>query len=67
VAGAIYGKLFTAKTLIRVAVTAMSLNSIAIAHSASPYQTPGGNYYQNNCIVTVDGHHAAERAAIVPL
>ncbi len=40
--------IFTTKTLIRVALTAISLNSIGIAHSAMTYQPPAHNYYQNN-------------------
>jgi hypothetical protein len=48
VAHAMFGSIFTTKTLIRVALTAISLNSIGIAHSATPYQTPAHNYYQNN-------------------
>jgi hypothetical protein len=43
-----FGRLFTVKTLIRVAFTVLSLNSIGIAHSATPYQAPTHNYYQNN-------------------
>ena len=43
-----FGSIFTTKTLIRVALTAISLNSIGIAHSATPYQVPSHNYYQNN-------------------
>jgi hypothetical protein len=34
--------------VFRVAFTVISLNSIAIAHSATPYQAPAHNYYQNN-------------------
>ncbi len=47
-AHALLGRLFTVKTLIRVASTALSLNSIAIAHSQPAYQAPAHNYYQNN-------------------
>jgi hypothetical protein len=43
-----FGRFFTVKTLIRVAFTALSLNSIGVAHSAVPYQAPAHNYYQNN-------------------
>jgi hypothetical protein len=43
-----FGHFFTVKILIRVAFTALSLNSIGIAHSAAPYQAPAHNYYQNN-------------------
>jgi hypothetical protein len=43
-----FGRFFTVNTLIRVAFTALSLNSIGIAQSATPYQTPPHNYYQNN-------------------
>jgi len=46
-----FGSIFTAKTLIRVAFTALSLHSIGIAHSATPYQAPTQNYYQNNWMV----------------
>ena len=42
------GSISTAKTLIRVAFTAVSLSSIGIAHSAKPYHPPAHNYYQNN-------------------
>ena len=48
VAHAMFGSIFTTKTLIRVALTAISLNSIGIAHSATPYQAPAHNYYHNN-------------------
>jgi hypothetical protein len=48
VAHAMFGFIFTTKMLIRVAFTVISLNSIAIAHSATPYQAPAHNYYQNN-------------------
>jgi hypothetical protein len=41
-------RLFTAKTLIRVAFTALSLSSIGVAHSETQYHTPSYNYYQNN-------------------
>jgi len=41
-------RLFTAKTLIRVAFTALSLSLIGVAHSETRYQTPSHNYYQNN-------------------
>jgi hypothetical protein len=43
-----FGRFFTVNTLIRVAFTALSLNSIGIAQSATPYHTPSHNYYQNN-------------------
>jgi hypothetical protein len=43
-----FGRFFTVKTLIRVALTTLTLNSIGTAHSAAPYQTPAHNYYQNN-------------------
>jgi hypothetical protein len=43
-----FGRLFTVKTLIRVAFTVLSLNAIGIAHSATPYRAPAHNYYQNN-------------------
>jgi hypothetical protein len=33
---------------IRVAFTVISLHSIAVAHSETPYQAPAHNYYQNN-------------------
>ena len=48
VADVMFGPIFTTKMLIRVAFTVISLNSIAIAHSATPYQAPAHNYYQNN-------------------
>jgi hypothetical protein len=48
VAHAMFGSIFTTKMLIRVAFTVVSLNSIAIAHSATPYQAPAHNYCQNN-------------------
>lgn len=45
---AMFGSIVTAKMLIRVAFTALSLHSIGIAHSATPYHAPAHNYYQNN-------------------
>ncbi len=44
----ILGHLFTTKTLIRAAFTALSLSSIGVAHSQTTYHTPAHNYYQNN-------------------
>ena len=49
-ANAMFGRVFTAKTLIRVAFTALSLSSIGVAHSQTSYQAPAHNYYQNNWI-----------------
>jgi hypothetical protein len=47
-AHAIFGRVFTIKTLIRIAFTALSLNSIGVAHSQSwSYHAPAQNYYQN--------------------
>jgi hypothetical protein len=47
----IFERFFTVNTLIRVAFTALSLNSVGTAHSATPYQAPAHNYYQNNWMV----------------
>jgi hypothetical protein len=47
-AQAMFGSIFTTKMLIRVALTAISLNSIAVAQSATPCHSPTYNYYQNN-------------------
>jgi hypothetical protein len=44
----IIGHLFTTKTLIRAAFTALSLSSIGVAHSQTNYRTPAHNYAQNN-------------------
>jgi hypothetical protein len=41
-------RLFTTKTLIRAAFTALSLSSIGVAHSQPAYHAPAHNYYQNN-------------------
>jgi hypothetical protein len=43
-----FGSILTVKMLIRVAFTAISLSSIAIANSATPYHAPAYDYYQNN-------------------
>jgi hypothetical protein len=43
-----FGRFFTVNTLIRVAFATLSLNSIGVAQSATPYTTPAHNYYQNN-------------------
>jgi hypothetical protein len=43
-----FGSIFTAKTLVGVAFTVISLSSTGIAHSATPYVAPTHNYYQNN-------------------
>ena len=44
-----FARFFTVKTLIRAAFTALSLNSIGVAHSQpSPYHPPAQNYWQNN-------------------
>ena len=46
---ALFARIFTVKSLIRVAFTVVSLNSIGVAHSQpSPYHAPAQNYYQNN-------------------
>jgi hypothetical protein len=46
---ALFGRFFTVKTLIRVAYTVVSLNSIGVAHSEPwTYHAPAQNYYQNN-------------------
>jgi hypothetical protein len=46
---ALFARVFTVKSLIRVAFTVLSLNSIGIAHSqATRYHAPAQNYYQNN-------------------
>jgi hypothetical protein len=46
---AIFGRVFTVKTLIRAGLTALSLSSIAVAHSEPrQYQAPAHNFYQNN-------------------
>jgi hypothetical protein len=40
VAHAMFGSILAAKMLIRVAFTAVSLGSIAVANSATPYYAP---------------------------
>lgn len=40
-------RVFTVKTLIRAAFTALSVASIGVAHSAT-YHAPAYNSYQNN-------------------
>jgi hypothetical protein len=46
-AHAVFGRVFTIKTLIRVAFTALSLSSIEAAHSQWSYHGPAQNSYQN--------------------
>jgi len=47
-------RIFTVKTLIRAAFTAMSIASIGAAHSET-FHTPAHNFHQNNWMDSAQG------------